>query len=79
MDDGSDEMSDGIGVIPRVIRDLFDGLIERQEVWDVKVSCSYFELYNEKINDLFAKVSLSSFPILSVSRMNPLFLSDCNM
>ena len=79
MDDGSDEMSDGIGVIPRVIRDLFDGLIERQEVWDVKVSCSYFELYNEKINDLFAKVSLSSFPILSVSRMNPLFLSDCTM
>ena len=50
MDDGSDEMSDGIGVIPRVIRDLFDGLIERQEVWDVKVSCSYFELYNEEIN-----------------------------
>ena len=76
MDDGSDEMSDGIGVIPRVIRDLFDGLIERQEVWDVKVSCSYFELYNEEINDLFAKVSLSSFLILSVSRMNPLFLSD---
>ena len=57
MDDGGSEANDGIGVIPRVIRDLFDGLDERREVWDVVVTCSFFELYNEEINDLFAKVS----------------------
>ena len=57
MDEGGGEANDGIGVIPRVIRDLFNGLDERREVWDVVVSCSFFELYNEEINDLFAKVS----------------------
>ena len=58
MDDGGGEANDGIGVIPRVIRDLFDGLDERREVWDVVVTCSFFELYNEEINDLFANLSI---------------------
>ena len=67
MDDGSDEVGDGVGVIPRVIRDLFDGLHERREIWDVKVSCSFFELYNEEINDLFAKVCHAAFRKLLVN------------
>ena len=66
MDDGGGEANDGIGVIPRVIRDLFDGLDERREVWDVVVTCSFFELYNEEINDLFAKVSSTGALTFSV-------------
>ena len=56
MDDGGDEASDDVGVVPRVIRDMFAGLSEMQHAWDVSVTCSFFELYNEEINDLFAKV-----------------------
>ena len=58
MDDGGDEASDDVGVIPRVIRDMFARLAELQHAWDVTVSCSFFELYNEEINDLFAKVRM---------------------
>merc|ERR1711942_412754 len=69
IDDGSDEANDGVGVIPRVIRDLFDGLHERQEVWDVKVSCSFFELYNEEINDLFAKFR-GEHPVINIREID---------
>lgn len=65
MDDGSDEVSIDVGVIPRVIRDLFDGLSERHQAWDVSVSCSFFELYNEEINDLFAKFRGNS-PVINI-------------
>lgn len=39
--DGIEEIT---GVIPRVIRDLFDGIEERQEAFEFSVKISYLEV-----------------------------------
>jgi kinesin family protein 4/21/27 len=56
MDDGTGEVTELTGVVPRVVRDLFDGFKDREHLWQCDVTCSFFELYNEEINDLFAKL-----------------------
>lgn len=45
---------DSWGLIPRYVADLFEGVKERQELFLVKVTTSFIEIYNEKVYDLLA-------------------------
>eukprot|EP00899_Mesostigma_viride_P008142 jgi/Mesvir1/17329/Mv07723-RA.1 len=47
-----DALEDEVGVIPRVVYDVFDAVDERIGCADVTVRCSYIEVYNEEIRDL---------------------------
>jgi len=51
---GGDE--EGMGVIPRVLRDIFVG-IQDNETYDYTVRISYMEIYNEEVNDLLCPVT----------------------
>ncbi|TVU47517.1 hypothetical protein EJB05_07121 [Eragrostis curvula] len=53
------ELSDTAGVIPRVVRHIFDVLETRKADYSMKVS--FLELYNEDISDLLASEDQSRF------------------
>eukprot|EP01029_Cantina_marsupialis_P015165 TRINITY_DN3318_c0_g1_i1.p1 TRINITY_DN3318_c0_g1~~TRINITY_DN3318_c0_g1_i1.p1 ORF type:complete len:359 (-),score=74.92 TRINITY_DN3318_c0_g1_i1:325-1401(-) len=40
------------GIIPRAMRLMFDHVEENQDKFEYQISCSYLELYNEKLYDL---------------------------
>ncbi|XP_024084016.1 kinesin-like protein KIF21A isoform X2 [Cimex lectularius] len=51
-----DVTSEQIGIIPRAIKQLFDGIsaaTEAEKQTQFKVTCQFLELYNEEIIDLF--------------------------
>lgn len=50
-DTGTDEITDGCGIIPRAVRDLFHQIGERCD-GEAHVELSYLEVYNEEIRDL---------------------------
>ncbi|XP_070197100.1 chromosome-associated kinesin KIF4-like isoform X2 [Littorina saxatilis] len=47
---------EAMGIIPRIIRDLFEGIAERPE-YTFKVTVSYLEIYNEDLIDLLVTTS----------------------
>lgn len=47
------------GVIPRAVRDIFKKIQEKQQDIDVSISCSYYELYDEKVFDLLTDAGTS--------------------
>ena len=48
-------MNQDSGLIPRVLKDLIEGLEQRSiDNDDVRVTLSFVEIYNEKIRDLLA-------------------------
>merc|ERR1711862_558213 len=51
-DDEYDEDDETSGVIPRIIRDLFQAMSEAKPSLEYIVRCSYIEIYLEKVFDL---------------------------
>ena len=49
---GTDIAPESVGVIPRVVDNLFDALRGRADTTDCTVRCSYLEIYNEEVKDL---------------------------
>ncbi|ESO03085.1 hypothetical protein HELRODRAFT_192110 [Helobdella robusta] len=47
---------DAVGIIPRVIRDLFEGISKMQDKFEFIIKVSYLELYKEDLLDLFVPV-----------------------
>src|SRR5687767_12685713 len=43
---------DELGIIPRVIRDIFDRIDEQKDNVEFMVRVSYLEIYNENVKDL---------------------------
>ncbi|KAK7485932.1 hypothetical protein BaRGS_00022798 [Batillaria attramentaria] len=52
----TDDNDDIMGIIPRILRDLFDGIQDRPE-YDFNVKVSYLEIYNEDLLDLLCPTS----------------------
>ena len=58
---------ENVGIVPRAVRQLFDGIAKRQDEAreaglpppEFKVSAQFLELYNEDILDLFDNASCS--------------------
>ncbi|KAK3289430.1 hypothetical protein CYMTET_3141 [Cymbomonas tetramitiformis] len=45
-------LEEELGVIPRVIRDIYAGIDDRKEGAEFMVRCSFLEIYNEEVRDL---------------------------
>ncbi|CAR22270.1 kinesin motor protein CIN8 [Lachancea thermotolerans CBS 6340] len=54
------ELSEGAGIIPRVLFKLFDALDAHND--DYMIKCSFIELYNEELKDLLDETPDSSMP-----------------
>jgi len=49
-----------LGIIPRVIRLIFDEVEKRKHKAEFIIKCSFLEIYNEELNDLLDHGSLTS-------------------
>ena len=49
---GNMDSEDLVGVIPRASRDIFDSIRNAKEQAEYRISCSYLEIYNERLMDL---------------------------
>jgi hypothetical protein len=41
-----------LGIIPRVISEIFDEVENRQKKAEIIIKCTFLEIYNEELNDL---------------------------
>lgn len=53
----SGDFDDDTGVIPRAANDIFNRVNELAESNEIKVSCSFIELYQEQVYDLLSATS----------------------
>ena len=49
-----------LGIIPRVIRLIFDEVEKRKQKAEFIIKCTFLEIYNEELNDLLDHSSMSS-------------------
>jgi kinesin family protein 4/21/27 len=49
-----------LGIIPRVIRLIFDEVDKRKQKAEFIIKCSFLEIYNEELNDLLDHSSVTS-------------------
>ena len=49
-----------LGIIPRVIRLIFDEVDKRKQKAEFIIKCTFLEIYNEELNDLLDHSSVSS-------------------
>eukprot|EP01062_Namystynia_karyoxenos_P008993 TRINITY_DN13175_c1_g1_i2.p1 TRINITY_DN13175_c1_g1~~TRINITY_DN13175_c1_g1_i2.p1 ORF type:complete len:1117 (+),score=358.14 TRINITY_DN13175_c1_g1_i2:78-3353(+) len=62
------------GVAPRVIRELYRELDERQakrEAWEYSVSISFLEIYNERVKDLLVAAEAEGSPVSPMGSASP--------
>ncbi|XP_063706731.1 chromosome-associated kinesin KIF4 [Culicoides brevitarsis] len=52
------EEGQNMGVIPRAVREIFEKIQEKDDS-DVKITCSFYELYNEEVFDLLTDENVS--------------------
>jgi len=52
-----DLREDELGVIPRVIKLIFDEVEKRKSKKEFIIKCSFLEIYNEELNDLLDNTS----------------------
>ncbi|EFC35589.1 kinesin, partial [Naegleria gruberi] len=52
---GSLDKEELFGLIPRTAKEMFEIIRSGDENIEYKIGCSFLEIYNEKINDLFDK------------------------
>ena len=45
-------LDEEVGVIPRVIQDIFSRIEERRSVSEIAVRCAFIEIHNEEVRDL---------------------------
>ena len=50
--EGSSSSEELWGIIPRIMKDIFGGIVDVDEEWEFLVHVSYIEIYLEKIRDL---------------------------
>uniref|UniRef100_A0A182NVH2 Kinesin motor domain-containing protein n=1 Tax=Anopheles dirus TaxID=7168 RepID=A0A182NVH2_9DIPT len=55
--DFSGELTDGMGVIPRAITDIFRTVEQNKLTTDARVTCSFIEVYQDNVYDLLAEKS----------------------
>lgn len=53
----SGEFDHNVGVIPRAAKDIFGKVCEMAQSNEIKVSCSFIELYQEQVYDLLSAMN----------------------
>ena len=53
-----------IGIVPRIIKDLFVRINKQDEQYSLQIS--FLELYNDKLRDLLSKDKIKSKPVVSI-------------
>jgi hypothetical protein len=51
---------DELGIIPRACQQLYDDLAQRETQTAIVVQCGYVEVYNDRLNDLYAAMPLTT-------------------
>lgn len=49
-----------LGIIPRVIKLIFDEVDKRKNKADIVIKCAFLEIYNEELHDLLDHQSVGS-------------------
>ena len=49
-----------LGIIPRVIRLIFDEVEKRKNTAEFIIKCTFLEIYNEELNDLLDHQQITS-------------------